>query len=132
MAEETSAACGFTELSVTVWERSTYRQPDWWQSSFWAPERAVSTRERASAAPSSKASAEAQTGGFSGRPSSAERERIAARGGDTSPHPGGRAQPGDVVGIETGGERTHIGDTKESENERRRDAEKDASKQRRD
>jgi hypothetical protein len=46
---------------------------------------------------------------------------------DESPHDGGRAQPGDVLGIETGGETTEIGDTSEDENERRRRAEKDAS-----
>lgn len=40
--------------------------------------------------------------------------------GDVSPHAGGRAQPGDILGIETGGETTFIGDTDEDENERRR------------
>ena len=48
--------------------------------------------------------------------------------GDTSPHPGGRAQPGDVLGVETGGERTYVGDTSEDENKRRRDAEEAANK----
>jgi hypothetical protein len=43
--------------------------------------------------------------------------------GDTSPHFDQRAQPGDILGIETGGERTEIGDTKEDEDDRRRDAE---------
>jgi hypothetical protein len=42
--------------------------------------------------------------------------------GDVSPHFGGRAQPGDVLGIETGGETTSIGDTDEDENRRRREA----------
>jgi hypothetical protein len=37
-----------------------------------------------------------------------------------------RAQPGDVVGIETEGETTHLGETAEDEDERRRDAEKKA------
>jgi hypothetical protein len=44
---------------------------------------------------------------------------------DVSPHHEGRAQPGDVLGIETGGETTEIGDTAEDENERRRKLEKD-------
>ena len=35
-----------------------------------------------------------------------------------------RAQPGDVVGIERGGETTKLGDTAEDEDERRRDAER--------
>ena len=47
--------------------------------------------------------------------------------GDVSPHDGGRAQPGDVLGIETGGETTEIGDTAEDENERRRDSTKKTS-----
>jgi len=33
-----------------------------------------------------------------------------------------------VIGLETGGERTHIGETAEDENKRRRDAEKTANK----
>jgi hypothetical protein len=41
---------------------------------------------------------------------------------DVSPHYGGRAQPGDVLGIETGGETTEIGDTAEDENKRRRNS----------
>ncbi len=43
---------------------------------------------------------------------------------DPSPHDGGRAQPGDVLGVETGGEQTHVGETAEDENRRRRDAER--------
>ena len=50
--------------------------------------------------------------------------------GDESPHYGGRAQPGDILGIETGGETTGIGDTSEDEDERRRDSEKAAAKAR--
>jgi hypothetical protein len=46
--------------------------------------------------------------------------------GDVSPHFGRRAQPGDILGIETGGETTEIGDTAEDEDERRRRTEKDA------
>lgn len=45
---------------------------------------------------------------------------------DVSPHFGGRAQPGDVLGIETGGETTEIGDTDEDENKRRRDLDRKA------
>jgi hypothetical protein len=53
-------------------------------------------------------------------------ERAKASAGEVSPHYGGRAQPGDVLGIETGGETTGIGDTAEDENARRRAAEEDA------
>lgn len=64
-----------------------------------------------------------------------ERELVTARGvdetgrrvpDDVSPHFAGRAQPGDVLGIETGGERTHIGEDAEDENKRRREAERAA------
>ena len=36
-----------------------------------------------------------------------------------------RAQPGDVLGIERDGERTHLGETAEDEDERREDARDD-------
>ena len=43
---------------------------------------------------------------------------------DVTPETGtGRAQPGDVVGIEERGERTHLGETRKDEDERREDAE---------
>ena len=38
-----------------------------------------------------------------------------------------RAQPGDVLGIERGGETTSLGDTEEDEDRRRRDSEKEAA-----
>ena len=47
--------------------------------------------------------------------------------GDVSPHFGGRAQPGDVLGFETGGETTSLGDTSEDENKRRHETEKDVA-----
>jgi hypothetical protein len=37
-----------------------------------------------------------------------------------------RAQPGDVLGIERGGETTSLGDTEEDEDQRRRQAEDEA------
>jgi hypothetical protein len=58
-----------------------------------------------------------------------DRELVTAREGrrsDPSPHQDGRAQPGDVLGIETGGERTAIGDTAEDEHQRRFRAERAA------
>jgi hypothetical protein len=53
-----------------------------------------------------------------------ERSKVVERAEahDVSPHVEGRAQPGDVLGIETGGEETHIGDSKENEDDRRRKA----------
>jgi hypothetical protein len=50
---------------------------------------------------------------------------------EPSPFIGGRAQPGDVIGVETGGEETHIGDTAEDENKRREDAEEEVAVKRR-
>jgi hypothetical protein len=60
------------------------------------------------------------------RPRDHDREHEAGRrdADDLSPHFGGRAQPGDILGIETGGEVTKIGDSAEDENKRRRAAEK--------
>jgi hypothetical protein len=40
-----------------------------------------------------------------------------------------RAQPGDILGIERGGETTSLGETEEDEDERRRDSERDAPKE---
>ena len=43
---------------------------------------------------------------------------------DVTPETGaGRAQPGDVLGIEERGERTHLGETREDEDDRREEAE---------
>ncbi len=38
----------------------------------------------------------------------------------------GRAQPGDVLGVDRDGEQTHVGEVREDEDERREDAEKAA------
>ena len=57
-------------------------------------------------------------------------ERAVAREAEASPHFGGRAQPGDVIGVETGGEQTHVGETTEDENARRRDAEDEVAAER--
>ena len=54
---------------------------------------------------------------------------VTAREAEPSPHYAGRAQPGDVLGVETGGERTYIGDTSEDENKRRIEAERFAGDQ---
>jgi PRC-barrel domain len=51
-----------------------------------------------------------------------DRENVTRRPDEESPHYEGRAQPGDVLGLESGGERTYVGETSEDENKRRRDA----------
>jgi hypothetical protein len=121
------------DVSPATWGYDTrrhYRQPVWWTSESYTHERlrpVASTSYVAAAQPG-----EPGVGGRSiGVVPPAERgtrEHVVARGdertGDVSPHFEGRAQPGDVLGIETGGERTSVGDTAEEENKRRRDAER--------
>jgi len=62
------------------------------------------------------------------RMAAADGERWASSRGDregAAPAVGERAQPGDVIGIESGGETTSIGDTAEDEDRRRERAERD-------
>ncbi len=69
------------------------------------------------------------------RPDELDATEEVSGAGDVSPHFGGRAQPGDVLGFETGGETTSLGDTSEDENKRRHELEKDVAediKKRRD
>jgi len=112
-----------------------YRKPTWWESSYYRPERAdAAARSMASlgASGTSTAAASMPSRDAVRAERDVERERVTARemgdSGDVSPHLGGRAQPGDVLGIETGGEQTHVGETNEDENERRTKAEKAARK----
>jgi hypothetical protein len=96
-----------------------YSQPGWWNAEYSQTERYRpldgSERETARTAEPSRSSYDREHA--TGR----ERDRT----GDVSPHYEGRAQPGDVLGVETGGERTYMGDTSEDEDKRRRDAERD-------
>jgi hypothetical protein len=124
-----------------AWSRPEYRQPDWWTA---AGDRArTSTRlARAAGDEAARGTLARATGELQAerelerdrleRDRSAaresERELAAARDSEPSPHFDGRAQPGDVLGVETGGEQTHIGDTAQDENQRRIDAERDAAK----
>jgi hypothetical protein len=120
-----------TQLYAT---RRHYQNPTWWDSNFYRPDRAdTSVGAMAStAAAATAAEITSDAANVHGK----HREHVIARSdndstaGDVSPHFGGRAQPGDVLGVETGGEQTHVGDTTDDENRRRRDAEKAAGKQR--
>jgi hypothetical protein len=136
-----------TEPLSAAWQRPEYRQPDWWST--------VTTRDAADitagnnyvatpdypAGKVSPALGELQADREVERartertmPMSAterERELVTAREADPSPHFDGRAQPGDVIGFEEGGERTHIGETAEDENKRRIDAEQQYRKDKR-
>jgi hypothetical protein len=121
--------CPDDAVAASDWDYQSYRhyrQPDWWRAEYyaWDVPAAVGT-----------------TG--TGRvmideslPVTADREvERHDRGGrrdpgDTSPHLEGRAQPGDVLGVETGGETTELGDTADDENERRRAAERATNRER--
>lgn len=114
------------DVSVPTWgydSRRHYRQPDWWRDEGYAPERL-----RGVGSGGRTAATRVSTGTAAGAPEAFERESVVAReargAGDPSPHLDGRAQPGDVLGIETGGERTGVGDTAEDENTRREDADR--------
>jgi len=123
------AACCPSELTTPTAStsrfdtRAHYTAPGWWDADFYRPDRA-DTAARTMAGAS--AAAAAVRDGDRLR----HREAVVAREGDVSPHFDGRAQPGDVLGVETGGEQTHIGETTEDENQRRIDAERAATRRR--
>jgi hypothetical protein len=113
---------------VTTWaydSRRHYTQPDWWRHSRYAPERLRDVWGSAAdaTAPQPRTSIRDSAASAAGD-SKLATAREAQAAGEMSPHPGGRAQPGDVLGIETGGEVTAIGDTAEDENRRREAAER--------
>jgi PRC-barrel domain protein len=106
-----------------------YEYPSWWDASYYRPDRADTAAHNV-AGTTAAAGRVASSAASSATSREPDRELVTARAGDTSPHAGGRAQPGDVIGVETGGEQTHIGDTAEDEDKARRDAEKAAAKNR--
>jgi hypothetical protein len=125
-----AAVCCPDDVSGDAWRSETgrhYRQPAWWSTGAYGQDRLRPItrrpyRERATGTAAAPAVASPARETF-------DRERVVAREegrstDDVSPHHGGRAQPGDVLGIETGGETTGIGDTAEDEDQRRREAEK--------
>ena len=130
--EQLTAACCPDEVvaaDVSIWETTHYAYPAWWETDFYRPGLAdtadvVGTGTAgATARMGSTANDDAAGSGY-------QREQMRARedSDDSSPHLGGRAQPGDVLGVETGGERTYVGDTSDDENKRRRAAEEAARK----
>lgn len=148
MSDAISAACDDAPATYTptdplapLWSRPGYTQPEWWAIMSPAGASPVVTGGTDTAIPSAegypatrvpRAMGELQAEQMLAREKTqahtSDKQRAsgrtdgAARETDSSPYPGGRAQPGDVLGLETGGEETHIGDTTEDENERRVDA----------
>jgi hypothetical protein len=128
-----SAACCPTEVIAVdagEWETPHHAYPSWWDAGFYRPDRADLAAMNVAGA-THLGSESASSGATSGRSEdrSQERERMVASGeaGDVTGH-GVRAQPGDVLGLDTDGERTYIGDTSEDEDRRRVEAEKAAAK----
>jgi hypothetical protein len=120
-----------TDTGVKSWAYDTrkhYAQPSWWRQVDYRTERLRSVESPASRAmathpPLAELPPAARREAIN--PGSAEiRARAGTHADDVSPHFDGRAQPGDVLGIETGGERTYVGETAEDEDKRRRAAER--------
>ncbi len=112
---QSSLAAGWDYES---WEH--YRQPDWWARA--TGRRTVSVRDMAQGRtvppvpPARPAPPNPAIG-------SRETDRVIAREGRRA---GNRAEPGDVLGIESGGEETHLGDTPEDEQRRVRISDREA------
>jgi hypothetical protein len=149
MNDAICSACSDSESTIaadatgSVWDRPDYMQPDWWTVSATGmdgglgatlPDYPASKVARAPAGAELQAERELERErpAREARRATPERDRelVTARETDTSPHFEGRAQPGDVLGVETGGEQTHVGDTREDEDKRRLEAERAVSKRR--
>jgi len=133
----------------TAWGRPEFTQPDWWAATspplgsaaeltpadidFVPTEDYPATKVgRATGELQAEQMLERERKDRKGavRETEREREQVTARETDTSPHFDGRAQPGDVLGLETDGEQTHVGETAEDEDKRRVNAQRDAAKRR--
>ena len=135
---------------ASAWGRPEFTQPDWWDTAspplgaaadLTPVETNFVPTEDFPATKVARATGELQAeelldeerkGGRKGVVHETERQRelVTARESDMSPHLDGRAQPGDVLGLETGGEQTHVGETAEDEDKRRMDAQREAAKRR--
>jgi hypothetical protein len=110
-SQTVSACCPQETTAANAWGYETwahYRQPEWWRSDVAGLQprtRPVTRSVFARTDADREAAVPVGTAGASG---------------DESPHSEGRAQPGDILGIETAGETTGLGDTTEDENERRK------------
>ena len=126
--DQTLQVCALTTYTYSeaepysaAWDRPEFSYPGWWRSGATGPQQA-----RAAAVATGARNVGSGPVRVVDRPVR-DREAVVAHA-DPSPHFDGRAQPGDVIGIEEGGERTHVGETAEDENRRREEAEKAAAK----
>ena len=109
-----------------------YQQPSWWSAGAYTASRLrpiepASFRTRSSVGALTSAVPVRETYDREHVTAREDRDRLSddrRASDDVSPHYGGRAQPGDVLGLETGGETTGIGDTADDEDTRRRKAER--------
>lgn len=135
-SDETAVAYSATEPYTSQWNRPQYAMPTWWtmDTAFLGGMGATGFATGAEY-PASKV-APSTTGSTVGRSDVDEvsadttSDTAASRDAQASPSLGGRAQPGDVIGLDTGGERTYVGDTAEDENKRLKDAEEAVRKDR--
>jgi hypothetical protein len=129
--DDTCSACSIEGVAIVyaadepmarAWNRPDYNYPDWWRANPTQPER-MGARAVTTGAETGRVRETSSTEAIRMKDES-RRDEVRMKDVEPSPHHDGRAQPGDVLGVETGGEQTHIGDTAEDEDDRRRDAEK--------
>ena len=103
------------DVSAGAWgydSRRHFAQPTWWQRVQYAPERLQRVERTAGDAHDPTAPV----------PVPPAQPGVGEEQGEISPHRDGRARPGDVLGIESVGERLAIGEAAEDGHERRRNA----------
>src|SRR5262249_53893718 len=133
MAYTTASACGDDAIDRSVsWASWThYEYPSWWDASYDRPDRAdIEARNIGGASATGAMASGGNASAAAGYDTNRDRDLVTARERDMSSHDAGRAQPGDVPGVERGGERTRVGDMAKDEAERQRAAENAAAKNR--
>jgi len=136
--DETCSACSpeatsfpATDTYSSQWNRPQYAEPEWWSAQASLPDPSgAGFAASTDYVPSKVAPVVDPVSTHSYQASQGAPQGTGGRETEASPYFDGRAQPGDVIGLETGGERTHVGETADDENKRRRDAEAAARKDR--
>lgn len=136
--DETCAVCSIdgavaafnrSEPYSAAWNRPDFRYPDWWTAAPTHPDRMGESAVTAGAEYRPDAFSSTRTGEKSTARTGEKRPGDENLSGEGNPSDAvGRAQPGDVIGIETGGEQTHVGETAEDEDRRREEAIKTVEK----